>query len=53
MDSFCQHNSLDPRSVKFLYDGATLNPESSPESYHMEDGDEIDAMLTQVGGAYV
>jgi len=44
---------MDPRSVKFLYDGAILHPESTPESLHMEDDDEIDAMLTQVGGAFV
>lgn len=39
--------------MKFLYDGAILHPESTPESLHMEDDDEIDAMLTQVGGAFV
>jgi hypothetical protein len=33
-----------------LFDGNILNPEGSAESLQMEDGDEIDAMLSQVGG---
>ncbi len=67
MSSYCIRQSIDPRSIRFLFDGATLQPKSTPESlgaalprnlnpkpYHfnahteMEDGDEIDAMLSQV-----
>ena len=47
---YCTRTSQDPRSVRFLFDGNILNPEGSAESLHMEDGDEIDVMLSQVGG---
>jgi hypothetical protein len=67
MSSYCIRQSIDPRSIRFLFDGATLQPKSTPESLgavlqrnlnpkpypfnartEMEDGDEIDAMLSQV-----
>jgi len=50
MIAYCTRVSQDPRSVRFLFDGNVLNPEGTAESLHMEDGDEIDAMLSQVGG---
>ena len=50
MLAFCTRVSQDPRSIRFLFDGNILNPEGSAESLQMEDGDEIDAMLSQVGG---
>ena len=47
---YCTRTSQDPRSVRFLFDWNILNPEGSAESLHIEDGDEIDVMLSQVGG---
>jgi hypothetical protein len=48
----CARASLDPRSVRFLFDGNILDPEGSAtaESLGMEEDDEIDCMLAQVGG---
>ena len=66
MASYCDRQSIDIRSIRFLFDGATVLPGSTPESLgtiqlnpnlkpypfnahtEMEDGDEIDAMLSQV-----
>lgn len=41
---------MDARSIRFMFDGSVMNPEATAESLGMENGDEIDAMLTQVGG---
>ena len=50
MIAYCTRVSQDPRSVRFLFDGNFLDPEGSAETLNMEDGDEIDAMLSQIGG---
>jgi hypothetical protein len=42
--------SQDPRGIRFLFEGNVLDPESTPEMLRMEDGDEVDAMLSQIGG---
>jgi len=41
---------MDSRSVRFMYEGNSLSLSSTPESLSMEDGDEIDAFLAQIGG---
>ncbi len=50
MSIFCARMSVDPRGIRFLFDGTVLNPDATAETMGMEDEDEIDAMLTQVGG---
>jgi hypothetical protein len=50
MIAYCTRVSQDPRSVRYLFDGNVLNPEGSAESLNVEDGGEIDAMLSQIGG---
>ncbi|CAO1635853.1 unnamed protein product [Sympodiomycopsis kandeliae] len=37
-------------SIRFLFDGARINDEDTAESLSIEDGDEIDAMVEQLGG---
>lgn len=51
MDAYCDRNSKKIETCRFLFDGARVNPESTPESLEMEDGDCIDVMHEQVGGA--
>ncbi|KAG7085609.1 hypothetical protein E1B28_003159 [Marasmius oreades] len=41
----------DPGTLKFTYDGSRVNPEDTPASRGMEDGDQLDAFLQQLGGA--
>jgi small ubiquitin-related modifier len=50
MAIFCEQQSFDPRSIKFMYEGNSLSPRATPESLSMEDGDEIDAFVAQIGG---
>ena len=52
MQTFCRHQSIDSRSVRFMYEGNNLSPGGTPESLGMEDGDEIDAFLAQIGGGW-
>ncbi|KAI3598050.1 ubiquitin-like protein [Moniliophthora roreri] len=40
----------DPGTLKFHYDGTRISAEDTPGSLGMEDGDQVDAFLEQVGG---
>jgi hypothetical protein len=51
MDAYCQRQGKDEKTVRFLYDGVRLKPDSTPEEMEMEDGDSIDVMVAQIGGA--
>ncbi|XP_024389044.1 small ubiquitin-related modifier 1 [Physcomitrium patens] len=51
MNAYCDRQSVDPSSIAFLFDGRRLRAEQTPAELDMEDGDEIDAMLHQTGGA--
>ncbi|KAF4565442.1 hypothetical protein EYR40_002477 [Pleurotus pulmonarius] len=44
--------SKDPGTFKFTYDGQRIQPDESPASLGMEDGDQIDANLEQLGGSF-
>jgi len=43
--------SKEPGTLKFVFDGQRLRPQSTPADAGLEDGDVIDALLEQVGGA--
>ncbi|CDP03888.1 unnamed protein product [Coffea canephora] len=51
MTAYCDRQSVDLNSIAFLFDGRRLRGEQTPDELEMEDGDEIDAMLHQTGGA--
>jgi len=51
MNAYCDRQSVDPSSIAFLFDGRRLRADQTPAELDMEDGDEIDAMLHQTGGA--
>ncbi|OMO89341.1 Ubiquitin [Corchorus capsularis] len=51
MSAYCDRQSVDLSSIAFLFDGRRLRGEQTPDELEMEDGDEIDAMLHQTGGA--
>jgi small ubiquitin-related modifier len=50
MDAYCRRQGQVPGSVRFTFDGNRVNPDSTPDSYNMEDQDVIDAMVEQIGG---
>eukprot|EP01138_Halocafeteria_seosinensis_P010576 gb/GECG01010799.1/.p1 GENE.gb/GECG01010799.1/~~gb/GECG01010799.1/.p1 ORF type:complete len:189 (+),score=26.25 gb/GECG01010799.1/:1-567(+) len=47
---FEKHRNLTKGHLKYVFDGAQLNEDDSPESIGMEDGDVIDVQQSQVGG---
>ncbi|PKU71587.1 Small ubiquitin-related modifier 2 [Dendrobium catenatum] len=53
MNHYCNRQSLEINNVVFLFDGRQLRDEQTPEDLGMEDGDEIDAMLHQIGGSMI
>ncbi|CDP13791.1 unnamed protein product [Coffea canephora] len=52
INAYCERQSVELGSMVFLFDGQRLQGEQTPEQVSMEDGDEIDAMLHQTGGAF-
>ncbi|GKA20351.1 putative reverse transcriptase domain-containing protein [Tanacetum coccineum] len=53
MNAYCDRQSVDMSSIAFLFDGRLLRADQTPDELEMEDGDEIDAMLHQVGGGFI
>ncbi|KAJ8558252.1 hypothetical protein K7X08_005018 [Anisodus acutangulus] len=51
MTAYCDRQSVDMKSIVFLFDGDRLGEEQTPDELEMEEGDEIDAMLHQTGGS--
>jgi len=50
MQAFCNRQGVALNSVRFLFDGARLSPNQTPQELDMEDGDVIDVMVEQQGG---
>ncbi|KAL9103797.1 MAG: hypothetical protein Q9163_001206 [Psora crenata] len=51
MNAFCERQGKTPSSVRFLFDGARVNPSDSPDSLEMADGDTLEVHQEQIGGA--
>ncbi|KAL9077124.1 MAG: hypothetical protein Q9161_000390 [Pseudevernia consocians] len=61
MNAFCERQGKAPSSVRFLFDGARVNPTDSPDSIvaanisstqlEMADGDTLEVHQEQIGGA--
>ena len=52
MKAFCSRNGVAQNSVRFLFDGNRINGSQTPQELDMEDGDVIDVMVEQQGGAH-
>ncbi len=50
MDAYLKRTGLEKTSVKFMVDGQRVNSEHSIEEAGIQDGDQIDVMVEQVGG---
>eukprot|EP00484_Ammonia_sp_Unknown_P022124 CAMPEP_0197039360 /NCGR_PEP_ID=MMETSP1384-20130603/16155_1 /TAXON_ID=29189 /ORGANISM="Ammonia sp." /LENGTH=105 /DNA_ID=CAMNT_0042469945 /DNA_START=232 /DNA_END=549 /DNA_ORIENTATION=+ len=50
MDAYCARVGKEAGSIRFLFDGDRIAPDSTPNDLGMEDEDEIDAMVEQHGG---
>lgn len=50
MDAYCKKQGIQRTSVRFLFDGAPIDENKTPDDIGMEDDDVIDAMVEQTGG---
>lgn len=48
--TYCERFRIDPKSIRFLYEGQRIDEKSTPKSLGMTQGDTIDAVLQQTGG---
>lgn len=49
--AYCDKKGLSMAEIRFLYENERLRSDTSPADMHMEDGDTIDAVINQLGGA--
>ncbi|KAJ7302340.1 ubiquitin-related domain-containing protein [Mycena albidolilacea] len=47
-----QRFGKEPGTFKFTYDGQRINKEDTPADLEIEDGDQIDCHLEQLGGGF-
>eukprot|EP01133_Synstelium_polycarpum_P007244 gene7244-8421_t len=50
MDAYCTRKGVNPQYVRFLFDGVRIHGDKSPNDYNMEDNDQIEVMVEQIGG---
>lgn len=48
--AYAQRKGLDSGNLRFQYDGERINDDDTPKMLEMEDGDQIDTTIEQVGG---
>lgn len=51
--AYAASKGIDVSSLRFLLDGDAIGADQTPKMLEMEDGDQIDCMLEQTGGASV
>ena len=51
MQTYCARNGYPQNSIRFLYEGEEIRETDTPEGLKMEDGDMIETMVAQRGGA--
>ena len=52
MDAYCTRAGLSIKQCRFIFDGKILQPYDTPDKLNMEDDDQIDVNLEQVGGSF-
>jgi|TARA_B110000208_G_C11490952_1_gene329542 small ubiquitin-related modifier len=50
MKAFASQHNFDLTSLKFIFDGVRITKEDTPKTLELEDGDQVDCFLEQVGG---
>ncbi|XP_028759589.1 small ubiquitin-related modifier 1-like [Neltuma alba] len=51
LHAFCERKQVSYRFMRFLYHGKRIKGKQTPHLLNMKDGDQIDAMTDQDGGA--
>ena len=49
-EAVAKNLNIDRGTLRFIYDGSPVTDEQSPKMLEMEDGDQIDCMIQQIGG---
>jgi small ubiquitin-related modifier len=49
-NAYASRKGVDINSLRFLLDGDIVNGEQTPKMLELEDQDQIDAVLEQIGG---
>jgi small ubiquitin-related modifier len=49
-DTYAQRKGVQASSMRFLLDGDRVGEEQTPKMLEMEEGDQIDVVLEQMGG---
>ncbi len=49
-NAYAQRKGVDTKSLRFLLDGERINDDATPKTLELEDEDQIDCVLEQVGG---
>lgn len=49
-NAYAQKKGVDFNSLRFLLDGDRVDEQSTPKTLELEDDDQIDCVLEQVGG---
>ena len=50
-DAYCKRLGIDAKKIRFMFDGKRITEEETPKMLELGDGDQIDAMIEQFGGA--
>lgn len=48
--TYAQRKGVEVNALRFLLDGERIKEDQTPKSLELEDNDQIDCMLEQVGG---
>ena len=51
MNAYATRQGVNLKSVRFLFDGERVREDQTPKDLGLEDGDSIDVVMEQVGGA--
>ncbi len=49
-NAYCQHTKADPLACRYIFEGRRLKMDETVESIGMNEDDEIDVMISQMGG---
>jgi small ubiquitin-related modifier len=49
-EAYAQRRGLTADTLRFLLDGKRITPEETPKMLELEENDQIDVLLHQVGG---
>ena len=51
MTAYANRQGVQLRAIRFLFDGERIKETDTPKDIGLEDGDSIDVVMEQVGGA--